>query len=139
MLSGVMVTDGGAHPPELWGLKTAERIFDTSKVASERVILAQKTQIAIAEILVAHHGHIQETERLKLKADPARLSFSEDEHAQEAMAEAEHIYGDIMKVIKDTPWAEKYASEDTKRAVLLTVASDLMTNKNIEKQYHEGG
>lgn len=138
-IGSIMITDGGAHPPELWGMETAKRIFDITQVAPERAILGMKTQLKIAEILCEHHGHIQTKERNQLSADAqGRHAMAEHEHVNEAMAEAEHIYSDILAALEGTPWFEKYHDERTMEAAKRTIASDLMTNKAIERAYNKG-
>ena len=133
MQASIMITNGGAHPPELWGMETAKRIFDITQIAPARSILGLKTQIKLAEILTEHHGHIQQKER----SNPNH-TYTEQEHVNEAMAEAEHIYPDILTALAETPWAEKYKEERTMEAAKRTIASDLMTNKAIERAYDKG-
>lgn len=133
MQASIMITNGGAHPPELWGMETAKQIFDITQVSPDRSIMGLKTQLKIAEILTEHHDHIQQKER----ANPNH-AYTEQEHVNEAMLEADHIYPEIMLALEGTLWSGKYKDERTMTAAKLTIASHLMTNKAIERAYAKG-
>lgn len=66
-----MMTDNGAHPPEVWAQVTAEHIAPISDdMVGPRRAAAQALQAKIAEALLPHHTAVQNDERGKLKSDP---------------------------------------------------------------------
>ena len=85
-----LITNHGTHSPEQWAMATAQTIFDIEpSVVGDRLIQAQKVQVAIAEALVPHHSNVQETERSQLAADVAHIlsPYAVDQYLEQALAD----------------------------------------------------
>lgn len=137
MTARFLVTNGGPHSPETWAVATAESVFVIGPdVEGARLFQAKRLQMQIAEVLVAHHKSIQETERAALQSDKAaRIGIAYEADAAEAKAEADEIIAAIQTVLKDSPWEAQYSNPDTMQAAQTVIASHIMTLKDIERQY----
>jgi hypothetical protein len=82
---GVMITNGGAHPPEDWAETTANKILDLIRVPSEAVSaeLAEADRIAVE---AGREAARQAKNLLKPQIVAALLSAHVDVHAGEAAA-----------------------------------------------------
>jgi hypothetical protein len=128
----VMITNGGAHPPELWAQATAQHIAPINpKLSGRRYSAALELQLAIAAALEPHHGNVQTIEKGKLTADPAHLLTDLD---------PEPHLDDVIKVIlaiaKGTEWEAHFARADVQAAIRLEVGVHFATSQHIERSWH---
>ena len=131
-MARIMITNGGSHPPEKWAMVTAERIFDIGgSVAGDRLIQAQKLQLAIAEVLMPHHEKIQSTERTKLDEDSKHLLAPTD-----ATDYLDDIMDDIVKVSKGTPWQDHFKRPEVQDAARRIIMADIATVQHVERMWH---
>ena len=138
-MAGVLITHGGPHSAEKWAMATAERIFDITKVAGERVIAARKLQMALAESIISHHDGAQTRERAHLEqaeTAEARKNREYTEERDEALAEAVLVIADVQKAAVGTPWEDHWKDSEVVAAATTIIASDLMSIKHIERSWH---
>jgi hypothetical protein len=131
-MTRILVTNGGPHPPEKWAMTTAEMIFDIgSAVVGNRLIQAQKFQLVIAEILVPHHGKVQNNERSKLNEDVENIltPFNSEKYL-------DGIMKDIINAAKGTPWQEHFAQPEVQAAARAVIASHIVTAQHVERLWH---
>jgi hypothetical protein len=130
-MTRILVTNGGAHPPEKWAMTTAEQIFDIGTgVAGDRLIQAQKFQLTIAEILMPHHEKVQSTERSKLSDDSNYILT-----ALTGEAYADDVIKDIATAAKNTPWASHFASPEVQAAARDVIVEHFLTSQSAERQW----
>lgn len=97
MITGILITDGGAHSPEDWALATAAMLMQAFEVkegprSAQLEIAKDRARARVAEIMIEHHKTAQDVER-KLLADGAHdRCFCE-------LNAAEHV--EIDRCIKD--------------------------------------
>lgn len=132
MFTGILKTDGGAHPPEKWAALTASMIapIDMSK---DSAIQAMKLQAAIADVLLPHHTEHAHEERAALATDHDRYHANHDPMAR-AEAALEQIVA--LCLATDLPVKEKTSDPEWRRVVLATIANHLADNADIERRYH---
>lgn len=98
----VMVTNGGAHPPEFWAQVTAEQIAPiNSGMTGKRLRAAQALQGAIADALEPHHEKVQ-AEATEINPEPY----------------LESVLDDIQNAAKGTEWESHFTFVKTKPAWL---------------------
>lgn len=130
-MTRILVTNGGAHPPEKWAMTTAEQIFDIGTgVAGDRLIQAQKFQLTIAEILLPHHEKVQSTERTKLSDDASYLITP-----LSGAAYADDVIKDIVTAAKNTPWQSHFASPEVQAAAREVITQHFHTSQSAERQW----
>ena len=128
-MTKILVTNGGAHPPEKWAMTTAESVFDIGTgVAGDRLIQAQKFQLTIAEILMPHHEKVQATERSKLTADPNCLMAPPD-----GVDFADDVIKDIVTAAKNTPWQAHFANPAVQAAARDVIIDHFHTSQHAER------
>lgn len=139
MAGGVMITNGGAHSAEDWAMATATRIFAPSpEMTRGRMVLFTQVQMGIAQALMLHHEWCQKHERKKLAVDAAsRLGRDYIEDRDARLAEADLAIADIQKAVAGTAWEEHWKKEDVLAAVRNIIASDLMTARDIDRQWSQ--
>lgn len=137
MQAKVLKTDfADQHAPQDWGMATAERIFEIlPNTPPEHLFLAKRKQIEIAECLAAHHEAASHTERGRLAENaPTRLKMQAHDHSAEVLPFAAEVAKEIQAILQGTRWEDKYNDPATLQAVTLTIASDIMTNHDLERQ-----
>jgi hypothetical protein len=131
-MSRILITNGGPHPPEKWAMTTAERIFDIgSTITGDRLLQAQKFQIAIAEVLLPHHDKIQTTERQKLSDNTKNILAP-----YKVTSYLDAIMKDIKRIAKGTPWQKHFATPAVVAAVRNVIAGDIATELHVERLWH---
>lgn len=140
----ILITDGGHHPPEKWGMATAEMIFIIGpKMEGARLFAAKRLQLAIAEALVNHHTDVMNREVDHLAGDHAARKDSADVrhdlHVEEATDEAKAALDDVKAVCKGTEWEHHYDDAETAGAAIQVIASHFMTSKHIHRSWHSDG
>lgn len=133
MRVSVLATNHGPHPADKWAFATAQHVFPIDpSVVGDRLLAAQRTQLAIADALVQHHTNVQDAERQHLteKGD-ARLAEPLDatDHANAAF--------EALKVaVSGSPWAEHFAKPEVQAAALDTIHQHFRTSQDIERSWH---
>lgn len=128
----IMITDGGAHPPEFWAQVTAEHIAPISPdLTGHRRDAALRLQLEIQKALEPHHHKVQHHEKGKLAADPDHLMTDVDPepHLEEAMA-------DILAAAKGTEWEGHFAKPEVLAAIRQEVGAHFATAQHIERSWH---
>jgi hypothetical protein len=128
-MTRILVTNGGAHPPEKWAMTTAEQIFDIGTgVAGDRLIQAQKFQLIIAEALMPHYEKAQTAERSKL-AEDSNYIFA----APDGAAYADEAVKAIVAASQNTPWQAHFAKADVQEAARIVIADHFHTSQHSER------
>lgn len=131
-MSKILITNGGAHPPEKWAMMTAEQIFDIgSTVAGDRLIQAQKFQLSIAELLMPHHEKVQGDERGKLAADAEHINSGHDVEKY-----LDQITKEIVALAKGSPWQAHFAKPEVQTATRQVIGNHLATSQHVERLWY---
>lgn len=131
-MARILVTNGGSHPPEKWAMTTAEQVFDIgSSVAGDRLIQAQKLQLAIAEALMPHYSQAQDDETSRLAEDAKNVLSS---HSVDAYLDA--AMKDVVGAAKGTMWESHFADPDVQAAAREVIGSNFTTAMHVERLWH---
>ena len=131
-MARIMTTNGGPHPPETWAMTTAEQIFDIgSGVGGDRLIQAQKMQLAIAEALMPHYTKAQESERAKLNEDAQNILAPHDVDDT-----VEAVLKDVIKAATGTPWQGHFANPEVQRAAREVLTINFRSSQHVERLWH---
>lgn len=132
MQVGVMVTNGGPHPPEKWAVTTAEQIFPISQdMEGSRFVQAKEVQLAIVKALLPHHGGVMSREQGKLAESHDRLDEAYDpEHRVDA------ALAEVIACVKGSPWEAKTEDPAWRHEVGNVICSHFATVMDVERQWH---
>lgn len=131
-MARILVTNGGSHPPEKWAMTTAEQVFDIgSSVAGDRLIQAQKLQLAIAEALMPHYIKAQADERSTLAKDAKNVLSPHDLDAY-----LDKAMKDVVSAAKGTMWESHFANPDVQTAAREVVGNNFITVMHVERLWH---
>lgn len=131
-MAKVLVTDNGSHTPEKWAMCSAEVIFPLDGVIdADRVFLARKVQLDIAQALLPAYTDIQDAEWDGLVTDPKTGL----ETPLDPKAETEAAVVSILAAVKGTPWEDHFARLEVQQAVLSEIGSHIATIKQIERDW----
>ena len=68
MRVGVMITNGGTHPPEKWAEQTVAQIIQVSKEAlGDAAIAARRLELRMLDVLETAHAEVQAAEKKLIK------------------------------------------------------------------------
>lgn len=133
MKVGVMITEGGPHPPEKWAEQTAEQIIDIVETAPEALLSeARAFRAQIVEILTVHHATVQETERNLLEASGAA-------HHAVPIDPSPHLADPVDAIIaaaQDKSFAEHFNKPETRAYLEQTIGSHFATAMHVERSWH---
>ena len=131
-MARILTTNGGPHPPEKWAMTTAEQVFDiSSSVAGDRLIQAQKMQLAIAEAVMPHHEKVQKDQVSSLLADVANIlsPFAIEQYLDQ-------VIKDIVAIAQGTIWQSHFAKPEVQAAAREVIASNFQAAQHIERMWH---
>ena len=157
MITGILITDGGPHPAEDWALATAGMLvqaFEVKPGAPRRAqleIAKDRVRARVAEIMIEHHGHAQETERKLLaagKTDRLEADLKASEHVEveeiiTAVRAAVQPLLDILNSKDVAPGAFGVGVEDLKfedhlmRIIRERIEIDLRSIMDVERSWHK--
>lgn len=130
---GVMITNGGPHPPGKWAAITASRILDIASTASGALLVeAQAFQMKLEAILAGHHTLVQAHERSGLVVEgPARLASEIDTslHVPDAV-------DDVIAATKGTNFAEHFAKPEVLAYLARLLHEHFHLSMQIERSWH---
>lgn len=133
MQYGVMITNGGAHPPEKWAIATAEQICPVSdELQGSRLIEAKRVQLAVMEAILPHHKAHQDNERHQLKT--AGDAVLDGDH--NPMPRAEEALQAVIACLAGSPWEDKTKDKAWQGVVGGVLATHFATSADIERQWH---
>jgi hypothetical protein len=151
---GVMITNGGAHPPEDWAETTANKILDLIRVPSEAVSaeLAEADRIAVE---AGREAARQAKNLLKPQIVAALLSAHVDVHAGEAAAlaadgaaraaapadpgahtEVDAVLAAVHALFEKTLFAAHFVKDEVKARVAQILHGDLAHSIELVRAYH---
>jgi hypothetical protein len=132
MQVGVLITDGGVHPPETWAEVTANQIIDISRTAKGALLEeAEGFRSRIVQALVGYHRLVQEYEREQLSKD--------DRHMLSKLDPTPHIddpVEDIVRLGRGTSFAQHLAKPETQDYLRRLVGGHFCTVMHIERLAH---
>lgn len=132
MKLGVLITDGGPHPPDKWAEVTADQIIQISESAEAgKLAEARAFRDKIVKALTPHHGKVQHHERGQLKAHGDKHFASELNplpFIEEALAE-------IVAAAKGLSFEAHFAKPETLKYVGDVLASHFATAQHIERAW----
>lgn len=138
MKVGIMITNGGPHPPEKWAEQSAEHIADAVQIgdnyAQRDEALQAKNVLRekVREALVGQHDRVQKHER-------GQLTVRGDDHLSTRLDPIPHVEEALAAVndaISGSVFANHYAKPDTQQYVRNVLASHFATAMDIERQHH---
>ena len=137
MKVGVMITNGGTHPPEKWAEQSADQIIDAIQleptyVAYEAALQGKNLlRDKVRDALVGLHGQVQSKERGYLQASSGHLAEPLDpsDHIDEALAA-------VNAAIAGSMFASHYAKPDTQLYIKNVLASHFSSSMHIERSWH---
>jgi hypothetical protein len=130
----IMVTNNtsGNHDPVQWALTSAEMIADSSQLSGERLLAAQKLQLAIAEVLTKHHETVQCQERVSLM-DPLHFLVP----LRDALTvEVDKLIEEIKEVAVGTDWEAHFKVPSVIEAMIKVVEGHFMSSMHVERLVH---
>lgn len=134
-MAGVMITNGGSHPPEKVAITCAEQLFQIDRGAitdPERLMMAEDLLLAIKKALIPHHRRVQATERGTLKS----RGTDHLDAPIDPLADAKLAFADIRKAAKGTPWEDHFDDPAVEHEVIQTIGNHMATDQHIERQWH---
>lgn len=134
MLVRVLATNGGPHPADKWAMVTAEHLLPLDPdIVGDKLLPAQKLQVAVAEALVAHHTKVQDGERVQLSSKgDARLA--EPVGAADTVDQA---YQDVVAAAKGTPWEDHVQKPEVAKIMKDILHSHFKTSQDIERSWYK--
>lgn len=133
----VLITNNGVHSAEKWADATAQMIFPVdANVEGERLLLARKTQVKVAEALEPHHSTAQSKERDKLNqdADSRMVVGLHDVHD-----DAQAAFNAVCDALKGTPWESKTQDPEWQTIVRNTIGQHMADIQHIERRQFSHG
>jgi len=137
---GVLTTDGGAHPADMWAEASANEIAniviidDNSTSDAARAARKAKPRFALdlADALEVFHEKVQKGEKqaLKLKGTD-RL---EDDHDYDPICE--EAVKKVVEIASKTPFAEDFKKPEIQKRVHAILHADMHTVADIERSWH---
>lgn len=134
-MNNLLITNGGAHPPEKWAAATASHIVDIADhVAGEKRGAAIKLQAAIIDILEGHHTTVQNGERAKItEHGHARLSHDLDPDHHLSIDE---VIAAIQMQSVGTPWDIDLNTDAAAESLRVLLNQHFKTSMHIERSWH---
>jgi len=135
----IMITNGGAHPPDRWADATVEAILDLIQIAEDSVspeaFAARQAKRELAPklfaILHAHHAGVQTEHRAKLKqAKASKVGEAIDVTPHLATAD------DVLKLLAQTPFAAHFAKPEVAEVIKQTIGQHTADVIDIERRWH---
>lgn len=135
----IIVTDGGAHPPDTWAMTTADQIFLAKPdLVGNRFLLFQKVKLDIAQAIVDHFDLCQKREKDHLRTPQGkarRANLTYEESHDEAGVEADEIIVAIQNITAPSPWNTHWQRPDVVAEARTIIMRNLMSVKDIERQW----
>jgi hypothetical protein len=136
MQMGIMITNGGTHPPEKWAAMTASQIIQVSSTAvGAAAAVGRRLELKILDILEEAHARVQGIEKNALGnigIDYLAGPLDPREHV-EAPLQA------IVEAAKGTPHEAHFALETTKDYLRKVLAQHFGTAMHIERSTYADG
>ncbi len=130
---GVLVTDGGPHPPEKWAEVTASQIVDdiATHAPQTGVGESQEFRDKLVAILTPHHGRVQESERGALVHVPGRMQHDLDPtpHLSDPLAE-------IVAAAQGHTFGAYFTRPETQEYLRRVIGTHFATAMQIERSWH---
>lgn len=128
----IMITNGGAHPPEAWAQVTAEHIAPLGPdLIGQRYREALEVQGRIASALESVYSGVQTTEQAALANNSSHLSAPPDP--------TPHLDGAIAAVrnaVKGSAWESQFATSEAEAFLRREIGTHIATAQYIEKSWH---
>lgn len=142
MQVGVMITNGGPHPPDKWAAQTARSICDLIQIDEAADSAEAKTarkakphlELDLADVLEEMHRQNQDNERAKLGEEgDARLSKPLIQLQSDAV---ENGLAMVVAVTASTPFAAHFALPQVQAVVRNILAQHCANAMHIERSWH---
>lgn len=133
MLVGVLKTDGGPHPAEVWAQVTASQIIDIASSASDVMLKeAREFEAEVVKALTTHHSNVQQTERAAIKKHGvARLTHEIDTHDH-----LKDAIDDIIKLARGTSFGPHFAKPEVRAYLEKLLHEHFHHSMTIERSWH---
>jgi len=133
MRVGVMITDGGAHPPELWAEVTADQLIDISAQAPEtRVAEAREFRARIVSVLAGYHAEVQRIEREALDREGcARLMLAPEESML-----LDGAVNELVDAARGYSFADHFKRPEVQDYVRAVLAGHFASSVHVERSLH---
>ncbi len=128
----VMITNGGAHPPEAWAQVTSEGIAPLGPdLIGKRRRAGIELQGKIADALETVYGNVQTSEQGRLKADTAQVSVRPDPtpHLDDCVAA-------VRAAVKGSEWEAQFSTPAAETFMRREIGIHVASIQYIEKSRH---
>lgn len=135
MQVGIMITNGGPHPPEMWASQSADRIVDLIEVEPTfpkyAEALQQKNVLRdmIRDTMLEHHQAVQNGARKRLAAS----GETDPSHVESVLSEA---VGIVQRASQGTMFEAHFQQPEVMKVVEDTLRNHLNTVVHIEHSWH---
>lgn len=131
-----IVTHNGEHSPEKMALACAQRLveIDPTLTDGERVLAAQRLELAVVEALIPHHAAARDEVRGKLAADAA-AHFAEP-NLHDPGARLDEALAAVTEAAAGTPWEADFRDPAAQARMRRIIGQFLVDMAHLERLYH---
>jgi hypothetical protein len=132
MQVGVLITEGGPHPPEKWADVTAGQIIDISAQAQGPMLAeANEFRAKLVQLLTGHHDLVQQHERDRLEQhhDYMMAPLDPTQHLDDPVEE-------IVRLSRGTSFQGHFAKPETQRYLRECLAHNFASAMHVERLWH---
>ena len=130
----VMITNGGAHPPEKWAeISCAEIIAIPADSQSPQAQVGRRLELKVLDILTTYHEHVIAAERAQLDEDgDGRLESPLDgkEH------DPEEVVTGIQEAAKGTEWEGWFKRPEIMQNIRNVLAHHAELAMDVERSWY---
>lgn len=136
MRIGVMITNGGTHPPEKWAEQTAAQIIQISKEAiGDAAMAARKLELRMLDVLEAAHAEVQASEKQHIK----NLGLALLEQDIDPTPHVQKPLDALVEAAKGTPFEEHFSKPEIKDYLRRVLGQHFGTAMHIERSTYGDG
>lgn len=135
-IAGIMVTNGGPHPPEKWAEQTASQIIDIAESAPGGLLAEARTfRAKIVDILTGHHFSVQVVERGHLGLH----GMARHAHPIDPSPHVDDPVAEIVEAAADTSFESHFARPEVQDYIRQTIGNHFATVIDVERKWHLDG
>jgi len=128
---GVMITNGGTHPPEKYAAMTAGQIIQIGQnAAGAAAVIGRRMELKILDILEEAHSELQSIEKAAIAqfgSDVLTANIDPSVHVDKPLAA-------IIETAKNTPYEAHFALETTRDYLRRLLLQHFGTAMHIERK-----
>jgi hypothetical protein len=130
MRFGILITDHGTHSAEKWAAALADKIITIAQnLQGEKLIAAQKLQLAISELLVNHHSDHKD----EITASLATGTHFETPIVHSPGDRGDQALADVQAAAKGTPWEKSFQDPEIVSQLKFLIGQSLVDLAHVER------